>query len=144
MNLTHHAIRRLVAIVAISTGGFLMTSCEEHNSQTVNVYDSPQTSSSPSSSYSSSSPTSGSWSGVSATGQVSSKLSLSESGGSISGTLNWPGGDTRSVSGKHNGGSVTLYISGGDTWKLSYSGKKLSGTGYKPEGGSYNVSFTRK
>ena len=142
MNLTRHSLERLAAIIAISTGGLLMTSCEDHDSQTVYVYDSPQ-SSSTSSSYSASSPTSGSWSGVSATGQVSSKLSLSESGGSISGTLNWPG-DTRSVSGKHNGSSVTLYISGGDTWKLSYSGKKLSGTGYKPEGGSYRVSFTRK
>ena len=86
---------------------------------------------------------SGKWSGRSATGQVSSKLSLSESGGSVRGSLSWPG-DTRSVSGSRSGSSVTLHIGGGDTWKLTLSGNKLSGTGYKLGGGTYSCSFSRQ
>lgn len=86
---------------------------------------------------------SGSWSGRSATGQVSSKLSLRESGGSVSGSLAWPG-DTRSVSGTRSGSSVTLHIGGGDTWKLTLSGNKLSGTGFKAGGGTYSCSFSRR
>ena len=97
-----------------------------------------------SSSYSSSSSLSGSWSGISASGQVHTKLSLSESGGRVSGSLTWPGGDKRSVSGTHSGSSVTLHIGGGDTWRLSYSGASMSGTGYKyGTSRTYNLSFHR-
>ena len=87
---------------------------------------------------------SGTWKGRSATSQVSTTLRLSENGGSISGSLTWPGGDKRSVSGSRSGSSVTLHIGGGDTWHLSYSGNSMKGTGHKAGGGTYNLSFTRK
>ena len=97
-----------------------------------------------SSSYSSGSSLSGTWSGISASGQVRTKLSLSESGGRVSGSLTWPGGDKRSISGTHSGSSVTLHIGGGDTWRLSYSGSSMSGTGYKyGTSRTYNLSFHR-
>jgi hypothetical protein len=142
---TDNYVWRIVALSFLVIGGFLMTSCED-DKKTVYIYENVPTSSGSSNSsggYNSSSPTSGKWSGVSATGQVSTSLSLSESGGSISGSLKWPG-DSRSVSGSHSGSSVTLHIGGGDTWKLSYSGTKLSGTGYKAGGGTYSVSLNRK
>ncbi len=86
---------------------------------------------------------SGTWKGRSATSQVSTTLRLSENGGSISGSLTWPGGDKRSVSGSRSGSSVTLHIGGGDTWHLSWSGNSMSGTGYKAGGGSYHLSFKK-
>ena len=143
---TDNRVWRIVALSFLVIGGFLMTSCEDDN-KTVYIYENAPSSSgggTSSGGYNSSSSTSGKWSGVAATGQVSTSLSLSESGGSISGSLKWPGGDSRSVSGSHSGGSVTLHIGGGDTWKLSYSGTKLSGTGYKAGGGTYRVSLNRK
>ena len=145
MNITRKFGRRAAVLSALVASGVIMASCEdsEKNTYIYNGVPAAAPASSSSSSYSSSSSTAGNWSGKSATGQVSSKLSLSESGGSISGSLQWPN-DHRSVSGSHNGGSVTLHIGGGDTWQLSYNGSKLSGTGYKAGGGTYNVSFTRR
>ena len=122
MNNTLKMGKSLALLAAIVAGGLLTASCEDHvaanEKHVVNVYNAPvgtapasSAASSSSSSYSASSSTSGSWSGKSATGQVSSKMSLSERGGSISGTLQWPN-DRRSVSGAHRGGSLTLYIGG--------------------------------
>ena len=109
--------------------------------------DSSSTSSSSSSSSASSSSSSGSltgsWSGTSATGQVHTSLSLVQSGNSISGSLAWPGGDRRSVSGSRSGSSVTLRIGGGDVWHLTVSGNHMSGTGNKAGGGTYSLSFSR-
>ncbi len=87
---------------------------------------------------------SGTWKGTSASSQVSSELVLSESSGKISGTLYWPKGDTRSVSGSRIGNSVTLNIAGGDVWRLTISGNKLAGTASKNGGGSYICTFTRQ
>ncbi len=125
----------LSSIAALAAAAVLC-SCEDNN-KTVYVYENP-----PAFSSSVSASVSGTWSGRSATGQVSSKLYLSETNGKISGTLAWPG-DTRSVTGTRNGSSVTLHIGGGDTWKLSFSGDKISGTGYKYGGGTYSCSFSR-
>ena len=86
---------------------------------------------------------SGTWKGRSATSQVSTTLRLSENGGSISGSLTWPGGDTRSVSGSRSGSSVTLHIGGGDSWHLTCSGNSMSGTGHKAGGESYHLSFKK-
>lgn len=86
---------------------------------------------------------SGTWSGRSATSQVASTLVLYQSGGSVSGNLNWPGGDTRSVSGSVSGTTVTLYIGGGDVWRMTWSDNTLRGTGQKAGGGSYALTFTR-
>ena len=86
----------------------------------------------------------GIWSGKSATGQVSTKLSLNQRGSSVSGSLSWPGGDKRSISGSRSGNSVTLHIGGGDTWRLTVSGNRMSGTGYKAgTSKTYNLSFSR-
>ncbi len=89
-------------------------------------------------------PISGVWKGRSATSQVSTTLFLSDEGGSISGSLSWPHGDTRSISGSRSGSSVTLHIGGGDTWHLTCSGNSMSGTGNKAGGGTYNLSFTKQ
>ena len=151
MNKTRKTGASRAFLLTVVAGGLLTASCEDHVSvgekNVTNVYNGQtatgSTGTSASSSRTSSSSTAGNWAGKSATGQVSSKLSLSESGGSISGLLQWPN-DRRSVSGTHSGGSVTLHIGGGDTWKLSYNGSSLSGTGYKAGGGTYSVSFTRR
>lgn len=87
---------------------------------------------------------SGTWRGISATGQVASTLRLSESGGSVSGTLTWPRGDKRSVSGSRSGSSVRLNIGGGDAWNMTLSGDSLTGVGSKKGGGSYNLRFQRQ
>lgn len=86
---------------------------------------------------------SGTWSGRSASTQVASTLVLYQSGSSVSGNLNWPGGDTRSVSGSVSGTAVTLYIGGGDVWRMTWSDNTLRGTGQKAGGGSYALTFTR-
>lgn len=136
---------------AAAAAAALVCSCEEHSLVSggdTNIYlndqgaTASQSAAAATSSAASSGTVSGTWSGRSATGQVSSKLSLSESGGKISGSLAWPG-DTRSVSGSRNGSAVTLNIGGGDVWKLVLSGNKLSGTGYKKGGGTYSCSFSR-
>jgi len=85
----------------------------------------------------------GTWSGRSATGQVPSTLVLYQSGGSIHGNLHWPNGDTRSVSGSLSGSAVTLYVGGGDVWRMTWSGNTLRGTGQKKGGGSYALNFSR-
>ncbi len=87
---------------------------------------------------------SGVWKGKSATSQVSTTLHLSESGGSVSGSLTWPGGDRRSVFGSRSASSVTLHIGGGDTWHLTKSGNSMSGTGHKAGGGTYRLSFKKQ
>jgi len=132
---------RVLSAAALAAAAFL-SSCEDHESKTVYVYGNAPAASTSSSSSASSSSVSGTWSGRSATSQISSKLYLSETNGKISGSLAWPG-DTRSVSGTRSGSSVTLHVGGGDTWKLSFSGNRLSGTGYKYGGGTYSCSFAR-
>ena len=99
-----------------------------------------------SSSYSSSN-ISGTWKGRAGTGQSGTTLRLSQNGNSLSGSWTWGAGDTRSCSGSKSGNSVVLKDkrSDGDTWHLTVSsdGSRLSGSGSKYGGGSYNVSFSR-
>ena len=136
----------LLSVTAVLVAAVFLCSCEDHD-QKVYVNSSASSGAAASSGGgasvgAASSSVSGTWSGRSATSQISSKLYLSETNGKISGSLAWPG-DTRSVSGTRSGASVTLHIGGGDTWKLSFSGNRLSGTGYKYGGGTYSCSFAR-
>lgn len=85
----------------------------------------------------------GTWSGTSATGQVDSTLVLTQNGNAVSGSLHWPRGDTRSVSGSVSGSSVTLYVEGGDIWNMDWTDNTLLGTAQKYGGGSYALSFSR-
>ena len=86
---------------------------------------------------------SGIWRGVSGTSQVSSQLTLHQSGTSISGNLTWPGGDNRSVDGWVTDKSVTINLGTGDAWHMTWTGNVLQGTAQKKGGGTYALYFTR-
>ena len=97
----------------------------------------------PSDSYRASATLDGTWIGTSSTGQVSTRLHLSESNGYIAGDLKWPN-DSRSISGSRSGETIQFYVEGGDRWSLVFSNDDtLVGTAVKPDGNTYALSFTR-
>lgn len=87
----------------------------------------------------------GLWSGTSGSGMWSTRMTLTENNGTISGTMRWIStGDSRSVGGTRSGKNVTLFIGGGDVWHLKLSGDKMTGSGDKyGTNRTYALSFTR-
>lgn len=87
---------------------------------------------------------SGTWQGISSTGQVGTILHLAEFGGRVTGTLKWPN-DSRTISGSHSDAAVVFNVEGGDQWTMTFSsGDTLRGIAVKPDGNTYRLSFTRK
>ena len=87
--------------------------------------------------------TTGSWSGTALTNKVSASLSLSEHSSSVTGSFH-SGARSHSVSGTHDGYTVRLELSNGDSWALAYGGSTLSGHGQTRDGYQYSVFFERK
>lgn len=87
----------------------------------------------------------GVWTGHSGSDQLATVLSLSETSGDISGSMTWtPNNDTRGVAGTRSGKNVILYIGGGDTWRLTIKGDRMTGTGDKAgTDKTYALSFVR-
>ena len=74
--------------------------------------------------------TTGIWNGTSGAGQSSTRLSLVDKDGALSGTVRvLDTGDTRSVRGTRSGETVTLSLDGGDVWYLKHKGNKMTGSG---------------
>ena len=136
------SLARMLGLALLSAAGaVLFCSCEEHGDP--QVVSTSSTVSTPAASASSLKPTSGKWTGTSGPNHADSTLTLSESEGAVSGTLKWPG-QSQSVTGIHSGALVRVQISCGDTWRMSYNGTKLSGTGTTEDGSSYGLMFKRE
>ncbi len=134
-------VRILGATLIAALGAVFLCSCEEHGDPEVVLTPSPAA---PSATGSSSNPTTGKWTGTSGPDRASSTLSLTEAtNGVVSGTLKWPN-RTMSVTGTHTGALVRVQISCGDSWRMSYNGSKLSGTGTQQDGSSYGLMFKRE
>ncbi len=134
--------RMLALALGSAVGAVLFCSCEEHGDPQVVATSS--TASTPAASASSSKPTSGKWIGTSGPNHADSSLSLTEAtNGVVSGTLRWPD-RSQSVTGVHSGALVRVQISCGDSWRMSYNGTKLSGTGTTEDGSSYGLMFKRE
>ena len=128
--------RRFVELACICLAATLFVSCESGGGGSDDEY-TP-------SSESAVENISGTWQGISSTGQVGTTLHLSESGGNVSGRLNWPN-DTRTISGSHSGATVVFNVEGGDRWTMTFSsGNTLRGAAVKPDGNTYRLSFSRK
>jgi hypothetical protein len=138
---TTFAFRALGLILVSAFGVVLLASCEHDKDGNQVVTSLTPTAASPSGS--SSKPTTGNWTGTSGSERQKSTLTLNESEGAVSGTLKWPH-QTQSVTGTHSGALVRVQISCGDTWRLSYSGTKLTGTGYQENGDTYGINFKRE
>ena len=138
-----------LAALAVLLAGFMLTGCEDDGYCVAQwLFASDDDDDGGGSRQSAAFPdASGFWSGRAGTWQTSTKLHLSQSGSSLSGSWTWGAGDTRSCRGSINGNSIILKDtrSDGDTWHLSMSsdGLHLTGTGFKYSGGTYNVSFSR-
>ena len=141
MKSNSRALRAMGLVPVLALGAVLLASCE-HDKEGSQVF-STSSPAAPASSGSSLNPTSGSWTGTSGPGRRESRLSLNESEGSVSGTLKWPS-QTLSVTGTHSGALVRVQISCGDTWRMTYNGTKLTGTGYQADGSTYGVNFKRE
>ena len=135
------ALRALGLGLASALSVILLASCE-HDKDGNEVY-TPLSPTASTTSGSSKNPTTGHWTGTSGPGRQSSSLTLHESESAVSGTLKWPN-QTMSVTGIHSGALVRVQISCGDTWRMSYDGAKLTGTGYKESGDTYGVMFKRE
>ena len=138
---TTPAFRALGLILVSALGIVLLASCEHDKDGNQVVTSLTPTAASPSGS--SSKPTTGKWTGTSGPERQESTLSLNENEGAVSGTLKWPH-QTQSVTGTHSGALVRVQISCGDTWRMSYSGAKLTGTGYRENGDTYGINFKRE
>ncbi len=93
---------------------------------------------------------SGTWTGVSGSGNYPTTVTISDNHGSLSGSLRWSWGGTRKFSGTRSGSNVTWTNQADeegvrDTWvmKLSSDGKKLTGRATKTTGGGYSISLSR-
>lgn len=93
---------------------------------------------------------SGTWRGISGTGQGDTVVTVRDVDGALSGSLKWWWGGVRSFSGTRSGNSVqwtTQRDSQGvsDHWvmTLSSSGKQLTGHADKTDGGGYSISLSR-
>ena len=136
------SMARVLGIAFLSALGVVfLCSCEEHGEPEVVLTPSPTA---PSAKSSSSNPTTGKWTGTSGPDHASSSLSLTEAtNGVVSGTLKWPN-RTMSVTGTHTGALVRVQLSCGDSWRMSYNGTKLSGTGTQEDGKSYGIMLKRE
>ena len=133
---------RAMGLVLVSALGVVFFAACEHDKDGAQVVTSfSPTASLPSGS--SKNPVTGKWTGGSGPGRKESILSLNERDGAVSGTLKWPD-QIQSVTGTHSGALVRVEISCGDTWRMSYNGTKLSGTGYQRNGDTYGVNFKRE
>ena len=133
---------RALGLVFISALGIILLASCEHNEDGNEVY-TPLSPSASQPSGSSRNPTTGQWTGTSGPGKKKSSLSLNESEGAVSGTLKWPD-QTMSVTGTHSGALVRVQISCGDSWRMTYNGSELSGSGQQANGDTYSVNFKRK
>ena len=149
------AIKRFLLGSVLTVASMLLVSACEQDTIAEELFkdeDHPSSSSSASSPSSSSSNVSsddlsGTWSGRAGTAQGHVTLRLSQSGNSLSGSWTYSNGDRRSCKGTRSGNSITLkdQNSGGSTWHASVSqdGRTITGTGYKTDGRTYAISFSR-
>ena len=112
------------------TSAFLLCSCDDDDEYYVE-YDTPYFS------------ISGGWTGSDNFGYVYRDLNLYDDAGRLSGSVLWPGGGWRNLSGYRSGTKLSIRIDGGDDWVLYYDDDRLRGTGYGPYE-NYDICFRRR
>ena len=88
----------------------------------------------------------GNWVGRAGTGQLTTTMTLSQSGTGVSGRYTYSNGDSRSISGTINGNSLSMNTEAGSRWTMTLSadGNTLSGHAMKPDGDGYDLYFRRQ
>jgi hypothetical protein len=87
----------------------------------------------------------GTWTGISGTGQGDTVVTMRDVDGMLSGTVKWWWGGKRDLVGTRDGNSVRCVLNQDDDWRLTLSSdrKKLTGYATKNDGGGYAVSLSR-
>ena len=122
---------RLLLCAALLVTSFLFCACEDEDEGFYLEYDTPYFS------------LTGDWTGSDDFGYVYSDLNLCDDDGYVSGSVLWPGGCWRNVSGYRTGTKISIRIDGGDEWVLYYDDDRLSGIGYGPDD-DYDICFRRR
>lgn len=93
---------------------------------------------------------SGTWTGVSGSSHSDTVVTLKDSNGTLSGSIQWSWGGVRSFSGSRSGNSVQWttqrdHEGVSDHWvmTLSSDGRRLTGKANKTDGGGYSISLSR-
>ena len=133
----------LIGAVAPLVLAFVLVACEDSEGKKYTSEFPTSSTTKPGESLSHKDDTTGSWSGTALTNKVAATLSLSEHSSSVSGSFH-AAGRSCSVSGTHDGYTVRLSLSNGDSWALAYGGSTLYGSGTTADGYHYSVSFKRE
>ncbi len=133
----------LVGAIAPLVLAFVLVACEDGEAKKFKSEFPTSSTSKPGENLSHKDDTTGSWSGVALTNKVTASLSLSEHSSSVSGSFH-AAGTSCSVSGTHDGYTVRLSLSNGDSWALAYGGSTLYGSGTTADGYHYSVSLKRQ
>lgn len=153
---------RVMLAAMLAVGMWMMAGCEDHTIggemlDAIKGDDSDNaaetqtqttvSASTPNSSSVSAKDVSGTWNGKAGTAQGHVTLRLVQNGDKLSGSWTYSNGDKRNCTGSRSGNSITLHDnkSGGSTWRATVSsdGRSISGTGYKTDGRTYPLSFSR-
>ena len=134
----------LVAMLLFCAAGVCLLGCEGHETVGEKIVDSVKGDDKASNSLS------GTWTGISGSGQYQTTVSVSDNGGSLGGSLRWSWGGVRTFSGTRSGSSVVWTTQPDqegvrDTWSMTLSSdrKRLVGRATKSDGGGYAISLSR-